>query len=276
MPSVDLTQQAGVGEVTHSALALEPWTWQVLPDSVIYRSYLAGAKEPRIASQWVFDKNLGWIWDITFGGRVGLVRYGTTDSLQPEGWQLDMEAAAMPRLNAEESLDLMAADYRFGMPLTYGLGPYQTKFAFYHLSSHLGDEIMLHHPGEDERINYSRNCVVWGHSYYLFEDIRLYGEAGWSFTNDGGSKPWEFQFGVDYSPAAPTTLAPAPFFAINGHLRQELDFGGNLVVQTGWQWRGVTGHLFRMGMQYYTGKSDQYEFFRRNENKVGLGLWYDY
>ena len=67
-----------------------------------------------------------------------------------------------------------------------------------------------------------------------------------------------------------------PFFAVNAHLRQEVAFGGNLTVQTGYLWRGATGHLFRLGLQYFTGKSDQFEFFDQYEDKLGLGIWYDY
>lgn len=118
--------------------------------------------------------------------------------------------------------------------------------------------------------------IVWGHSWYWTENLRLYGEAGWAFHVDGGSEPWEFQFGIDYSRAGPTGFRPVPFFAVNAHLRQEVDFGGNLTVQTGYLWRGATGHLFRMGLQYFTGKSDQFEFYDQDEDKVGLGIWYDY
>jgi len=261
--------------VPRSAMVPEPWTWQAVPEGLIYRSYLAGARESRMASQWVYEKNLGWIWDVALGGRAGILRYGTTDPFQPEGWQLDIEGAAFPRLDMEECLDVVATDYRFGIPVTYGRGPYQTKLAFYHLSSHLGDEYMLKHPGA-ARINFSRNALVWGHSYFWTNDVRLYGEVGWAVEADGGSRPWEFQFGVDYSPAAPSGVKPVPFVAVNSHLREEVDFGGNLVLQTGLQWRGTTGHLFRMGMQYYTGKTDQYEFFRSSENKVGLAMWYDF
>ncbi len=107
--------------------------------------------------------------------------------------------------------------------------------------------------------------------------LRLYAEAGWAFYTDGGTQPWEFQFGIDYSPAEPSTgLRGAPFVALNTHLREEVDFGGNLSLQTGWQWRSQDGHLFRMGMQYVTGKSEQFEFFREHEDKLGLAFWYDY
>jgi hypothetical protein len=134
---------------------------------------------------------------------------------------------------------------------------------------------MLKHP-DVERINYSRNALVWGNSYYCTPDLRAYGEVAWAFYADGGARPWEFQFGLDYSPARPTGRRPVPFFALNGYLREDVNFGGSFAAQTGYQWRGETNHLFRAGMEYYVGKSDQFEYFRQNENKIGLALWYDY
>ena len=257
-----------------------PWTqerltFQALPSGLIYRSYLAGQREPRFASTWVNERDVGWIWDIAMGGRVGLFRYGTEDAYRPEGFQIDLEGAAFPRLDMEHKEDLVAADFRFGIPLTFGNRRFQTKLAFYHLSSHMGDEWMIRQESLD-RINFSRNVLVWGNSFYWTDELRIYAEAGWAFYTNGGSEPWEFQFGAEYAPAVPTGLRPTPFVAINTHLREEVDYGGNLVVQTGWAWRGVSGQLFRMGMQYYAGKSDQYEFFDQFEDKVGLGLWYDY
>jgi len=260
---------------SHPVRAAECWEWHVLPDGLIYRSYLAGVKEPRLAVAWVHDEQEGWFQEVVLGGRMGLLRYGTSDTRWPEGWQIDIEGAALPRIDPEESLDLVSADFRFGVPVTYGRGPYQTKLAYYHVSSHLGDELMLKYP-EVPRINYSRDAIVWGHSLYWTEDLRLYAEAAWAFHFDGGAEPWEFQFGIDYSPARATGRQAAPFIAINGHLREELNFGGNLSLQTGYMWRGPSGHMFRFGMQYYVGQSDQYEFFNRFENKIGFGIWYDY
>ena len=256
--------------------AADPWTWQVLPEGVIYKSYLAGQKEPRMGSVWNYLDHYGWVWDATLGGRVGILRYGGSGPERPEGWEIDIEGAAFPRLDLEHDRDLMSADFRFGIPLTYGNELWQTKLAFYHDSAHLGDEYMIRNPGFT-RINYSRDVLVWGNSVYPTSNLRLYAEAGWAFHEDGGSEPWEFQFGIDYSPVARTDLLRgAPFVALNGHLRQEVDYGGNFVVQTGWQWRGTTGHLFRLGVQYNTGKSEQYQVFRNTEEKFGMGIWYDY
>ena len=46
---------------------------------------------------------------------------------------------------------------------------------------------------------------------------------------------------------------------------------------TGWQWTGPeSGRTMRVGLQYYNGPSTQYEFFRRYDNQLGFGIWYDY
>ena len=141
----------------------EPWTWQILPASLLYKSYLAGNREPRFASEIVYDKKLGWLWDATIGARVGLVRYGTEDSTSPEcwqlpeGWQLDVEGAAFPRLDLP-ARDLQDCDYRAGMPITYRQGPWEVKFGYYHYCSHLGDLYIFENPGVT-RIDYDAQCA---------------------------------------------------------------------------------------------------------------------
>jgi hypothetical protein len=271
-PAPALDPQAGI---TGQLVYADPYGWQVLPSEVIYHSYLAGVKEPRFASQWNYIKGQGWNWDTELGGRAAIVRYGTPDSPRPQGWELDIEGAAFPRLNLEEQENLTSVDYRFGVPLTFGYGNYQMKFGYYHICSHLGDEYMLSNPSA-QRINYVRNALGWGHSYYLLDALRIYGEVAWAFEYDGGAKPWEFQFGIEYSPMQPTGLRPVPFAAVNCDLRQELNFGGNIVFEAGWQWRSNLNHLFRVGVQYFNGKSDQYEFFNQFEEKIGVALWYDF
>jgi hypothetical protein len=255
----------------------ETWTWQWAPTGLMYKSYLASNREPRVGAQLVHERVHGWFWEATVGGRVGLVRYGTENALWPQGWQLDVEGAAFPRLDLEHDMDLMAVDFRGGLLSTTRTGPIETKFGYYHLSSHLGDEYLIRYPDAlNTRINYVRDSLIAGTAVYLNAGLRLYGEVGWAFNTDGGAKPWEFQFGVDFSDPEPSGVCGAPFFAINAHLRQENNFGGNLTVQTGWQWRGRDGHLIRIGMQYFNGLSDQYEFYNTFEEQIGFGLWYDY
>ena len=253
----------------------DPYVWQVLPDGLIYKSYLAGLKEARLGTQAFYERDEGWKWDITLGGRVGIVRYGTPDAANPEGWQIDVEGAAFPRLDPAQEMDLDVADFRAGLPITWGSGPWRTKLAYYHLSSHYGDEFLLR-TATTTRFNYSRDAVVLGVAYYATDDVRLYAEADWGVIRTDVSEPWAFQFGVEFSPAEPTGFAGAPFLAVGAHLRQEIDFSGNLVVQTGWQWRGLGGDLLRAGFHYHNGLSNQFEIYNQFEHQIGLGLWYDF
>lgn len=268
-----------IGHNLNSQPTFQPkcWTWQLFPEGLIYRSYLAGGREPRLASKWVYEREQGWLWDLAAGGRVGILRYGTEDDVLPEGWQLDVEGAAFPRLTLlpERDRDMVAADFRVGLPLTFRRGMWEGKFSYYHLSSHLGDEYMETFPTVN-RINYVRDAFVLAVALRPNPDLRLYTEAGWAFNADGGAKPWEFQFGVDYCSTELTGFRATPFLALNGRIREELDFGGSFTAQAGLAWRARTGQLIRFGLHYFNGKSDQYQFFTEHEEQIGLGLWYDY
>jgi len=264
----------------HSELASEQWeqwTWQDLPDGLMYRTYIAGVKEPRFSSAYLYDPNRGWFWDSTLGGRVGIVRYGTKEAANPVGWQLDIEGAVFARLRPEERDDLESSDYRFGIPLTHSDGRTAWKFGYYHISSHLGDEFMLKNPGYP-RLNYVRDSLLFGVSHEVTPEIRTYGELGWAIiSHDGGAKPWEIQFGAEYQRQAPEPLKPAPFAAIHTHLREEFGFGGNVNILAGWSWLGEeSGRAFRIGMQYFNGKSAQYSFYNKTDRLLGAGLWFDY
>lgn len=256
----------------YPAVACEPWRDQVLPSGLLYYSYLAGEKESRFALQNLYANGHGMYWEVALGGRVGLYRWGTLSAANPEGWQIDMEGAALPRLDLLNAMDIQAIDYRFGVPLTWRSGQWSTKFGYYHISSHLGDEFMLKNPTV-ERLNYYRESLIAGLSYDVTPAWRVYGEVGLALMLSGGAEPLEFQFGTEYSPRA----VSAPFAAVNVHLREEFNFGGNVNALVGWQFRGQeSGHRFRIGLQYYDGASMQYSFFDKHETLCGAGLWFDY
>lgn len=280
-----LTPGAAFPEGFDDLWAPRPWSWQLMPNNLIYTSYLAGPKESRFATVWYDDTSPppysnqgqeGWLWDSTLGGRASIVRYGSDSILHPQGFEVQIEGAAFVRLDPQDDRDLRSADYRFGVPLVYGVGRWQTKLAYYHNSAHLGDEFMLKHP-TFPRINYVRDCIVWGNSWYAYDWLRLYGEVGWAFFTAGGAQPWEFQAGAELIQARPTGGRGAPFLAVNGFSRQELDWGGNVCVQTGWAWRGRRSEkLYRIGLEYLYGSDPQYQFVYKNQNRAGIGMWYDY
>lgn len=271
--------QAGVSEPAEfrDPCSARPHEWQVLPEGLLYHAYLAGEKEPRIGLSVLNDTSRGWLWEAALGGRVGILRHGTRGANDPQGWQIDLEGAALARVApSDPSAPLHATDYRAGVQWTRRTGGTAYKAGYYHLSSHAGDEYLLLNPGFN-RINYVRDSLVFGVTRDLTPDAQVYGEIGYALGVDGGAEPLEFQFGAQYSPVADTGLRGAPFAAVNVHLREEVDFGGGINVMAGWRWRGSdSGRLLRIGLQYYNGKSIQYEFLHEDQQLIGYGIWFDY
>ncbi len=91
-----------------------------MPPGLIWHSYLASPKEPRISGVLSSDVGVDTKLDGTLGGRVGLLRYGNSASFRPQGWQLDVEAAAFIREDLTQSSDVDGYDFRIGFPITYG------------------------------------------------------------------------------------------------------------------------------------------------------------
>lgn len=254
----------------------ETESWQVLPTGLMYRSYIAGEKEPRFAFVPLVEKDRGMIWEAALGGRAGILRYGTDDLIRPEGWQFDLEGAVLARVDPEEEDDLEAADFRAGFLSTWRRGPDAIKMGYYHLSSHVGDEFLIKNPGF-ERLNYVRDSIIFGYLHDMTPDIQVYGEVAYAFNAEDGAEPLEFQYGAQYSPLTPTGARGAPFAGVNLHTREDFNWETSVNVVAGWRWRGaISNHVLRIGMQYYNGPALQYSFVNTNETLLGGGLWFDF
>lgn len=268
------------GQHPHAAHSQHPdwYEWQFMPPGLLYRSYLAGEKEPRFGWSAFYDtKSQRTLWETALGGRVGLVRYGSPWANNAEGFQLDFEGAVFARLLPNEpSTMLEGADFRFGLLATWRQDRLAAKAGYYHISSHIGDEFLIANP-TFPRINYVRDAAIVGLMYDLAEDLQIYGEVANAIGSQGGAEPWEFQFGAQYIPTGWEGFKGAPYAGINTYLRQDFNFQGSLNVIVGWNWIGErTGERFRIGMQYYNGHSLQYSFFDRRERLIGGGMWFDY
>jgi hypothetical protein len=266
------------GPIFTDEFAGEPWSWRWLPVGLIYHSYMAGVNEPRMALVTMYEASDGRaLWDATLGGRVGILQYGNGDPFSPEGFQIDFYGAAIARLDTENHQDLDSTDYVFGLPLTWGDELVQYKIGYTHISSHLGDEYAISHPGSlGKRINYVRDGIEFGASRYIAAACRVYGELEWAFHRSGGAEPLHFEFGTEVSRPGPTDCRFTPFVALNARLREEHDFGGDLALQAGWLRRNLLGQTLRIGGHLYTGKSSQSQFFKTSEEQIGVGVWYDF
>lgn len=250
--------------------------WYILPDGLLWNSYLAGPHEPRISTVIFNDTDGGIFWDATVGGRVGLVRYGTAGAKRPQGWQWDLEGAVITRLDLLHAEDVESMDYRFGTEITAAEGPWAMKFGYFHISSHVGDEYLIRN-SILERINYVTESWVWGVSYSPSDAFRFYGEIANAFKASGGAKRYQFQTGAEYTPVAETTRRGAPFAAINLNFREAVDYDVSTTAQIGWGYQSPrSGRRIRFGIQYGDGPTSQYSFFERREEYLGMGVWFDY
>lgn len=258
----------------------EPWTWQILPGGTLYRAHFASNREGRLGIHFVNeDTTHNAYWDPTLGGRINILRYGTTSRLYPEGFQFDMECGAIARLVLKGDRDLHGTDYRFGAPLTFRKRNWEFKIGYYHISSHMGDEWIVKHyeeTGEVYRINYVRDCIMWGIAYRPDANWRFYVGGDYVFYRDCGAKPWQFEAGAEYSPMMLPNLQGSPFMAVHFRWSQDTDFDMYTALEVGWQWKTVYQQTMRTGLYAMSGNADQYQFYDRWEKQIGFGFWYDF
>lgn len=259
--------------------AAEPcYEYHMLPGSLLFHSYLAGEKEPRMQFLQLYDmKSDRRLWEAVLGGRVGIFRYGEAGPKPQEAFQIDLEGAVFARVLPDEpSAMLESSDYRAGLLGTWRFGNEAYKAGYYHISSHAGDEFLLANPAFN-RLNYVRDAVIVGTSRDFADAYRLYGEIAYAIGAQGGAEPWELQFGGEYTPAMAPGLKGAPFAAVNSHYREE--FGSRLGVNfnAGWGWQGEeTLHRLRVGLNLYSGPSLNYQRFDEYESLIGGGIWFDF
>ncbi|MEO2092227.1 MAG: DUF1207 domain-containing protein, partial [Gemmataceae bacterium] len=157
------------------------YTWRgaritFLPNSLLWEPALAVKKDPRMQFLATSLKNYrsNYTVDTWIGGTQGLWRF------EPEGAdfaaQLDIFGLVQTRLSPD---DLMAADYRFGLPVTWRWGWWQGKIGYEHTSAHLGDELILH-TGQQTR-SFAKDEVVLGLGRIIEDNLRVYGHIGYAF-----------------------------------------------------------------------------------------------
>lgn len=250
------------------------WGFDLLPEGLIYRPYLAGPKESRTGIQF-YSTDEDWKFDSSIGGQWGLLRIGSSDPNFPKGWQLDFEASAQFRHSDFASQDILTTDVRFGLPLSFSRNNHQTKLALYFLRSNPSRQLWETIGAISDNEYFERKALVLGHSIYLTDRFRVYGEAGYAFATEVADK-WEFQFGAECAPVCPTGILGAPFLAANVLLREEVDFGGTFTLQGGWAWRKRRGRMLRLGMHYSNGMTNHFALHDLHEQQLGFGIWHDF
>lgn len=264
--------------------AFQTGTWQgtiitAFPNSLLWEPPLAVKKDPRMQflSSDLPNYRGSYTIDTAIGMTMGLYR------LEYEGadfaTQLDIFGAVTTRFTPD---DLIAADYRFGFPVTFRWGWWQAKVAYEHTSTHLGDELIKEF-GTRPRA-FAKDELVIGLGRFVYDNLRVYGHFGYAFgfqvpDREGTSREKaRFDLGAEWFLRCPTGWQGTPFAAVNVEWRGDQGYTPNYTFQAGWFWRNPTQRLgtFRLFAEHYRGSSPFGQFMTTREQFTAFGFGFDY
>jgi hypothetical protein len=185
---------------------------------------------------------------------------------------------------------LVNADYYIGFSLNYAHplskgGTLSYRFRGYHISSHIGDEFLITHPGF-ERKNPSSELVDLFASYCINDDFRFYLGLG-SFVHrdesfpfkpffaEGGAEiylPWLRFFSVCHM------LEGQPFVAAHLRLRQDNRWNLDQTYVVGYEFGKMYGleRRLRIFFEFHDGFSLEGQFCRQRTDYMSLRVSYGF
>jgi hypothetical protein len=144
-------------------------------DPPLFRPFMADPREVCYSVGWRFNDNALTknIIDVSFGDSLAIYRWCDVWPLHGQ-LQFEIEGAVWAIFDpCQESAPLINADYYVGFPLSYAIDRWQFRLRPFHISSHIGDEFLLNHPGFDRR-NASNEYVDFFVSFDMTPEIRFY------------------------------------------------------------------------------------------------------
>ena len=246
------------------------------PHTLLWRPPLANQREPRMALKMTSlenDTTTSTI-DTAVGATFPVFRFGWADG---GGGRLQQDVFAVVFSRFRRNSELVATDFRFGVPLTYARGPWHAKLAYEHTSTHDGDDNLLRSGRPREQL--VRDDLVVGLGRYFGERWRVYGQAGYAMSMSAEKEePFRYDWGVEWQGRSPTGFVGRPFAAFDMDLRGEQGYEPNVTAQVGWYWGQPGGRLSacRLALEFYDGKSPFGGFLQTREQWYGFNVSVDY
>lgn len=247
--------------------------WHAFPRRPLFDPLLADPRWPSLGGSMrrYFRRDSNAVWAANFGGAFSFFTHegDTVD------WQLGMQACGFTLWDLETvSDDNINDDFLVGFPVSWRAGPWSAMARLYHISSHLGDEFMEHHPWV-ERMNLSFEAVDGKVSYDFRGGARLYGGAGYIVRPDPRDiGRGMLQLGAEYAHPRLWAGVLRPIAALDLEKKQIDGWGPTgLSARAGVQveHRSQPSRRFVIELEYYKGRSPDGQFFTRYEESLGLG-----
>lgn len=256
-------------------------------DGLLFKPFVADPRQVTYSVGWRFNdqalaKN---IIPVSFGDNLGIYRWC---AVWPWGGQLqvNLEGALWGVFDPlHEETPLVNADYYVGIPITYAIGRWSFRLRPYHISSHIGDEYLLCHPGFDRR-NPSAEFLDWAISYYITDEIRLYSNLGWiiQYDNSFVAGNWYAEIGAELRILqlgffdACQHLFGHPFFGMHFHYNNHYNNHIDSTYVLGYEWGKTSGNqrCVRAFMEYHSGYSVEGQFRKDPTNYFSIRLSYGY
>lgn len=177
-----------------------------------------------------------------------------------------------------EFAELVNTDYLVGVPLSYAVDKWAFRLRVYHVSSHLGDEFIVHNPGV-KRVNPSMEAIDFFVAYQALESLRVYIGPGWVFHSDSTYhiNPFYIEYGGEYRFWGYKSYYHKLYgtFFLAGFIRNwqvnHWQFDGTFMFGYEFSKLQGVGRKMRLFFNYHNGYSEG-QFFKERTSYGGFGL----
>ena len=212
-------------------------------------------------------------WDLMLGAPLIFYEQKEDNDL---GWQAVFLAGLRSQINNSNNQDSIAWEGLFGLQAVFRVN---RDFAWHlgtkHYSSHVGDEY-IERTGRT-RIQYTREEWRAGLAWEFKQYFIAYSDIGYAFTlrNKALQERGRIQLGLQYEkPGLFMNGKVGWYTALDISAFEENDWNNNITLQLGFD-MPLPERRWRLGLEYYDGRSQYGEFFQEQEEYVSIGLWMD-
>ena len=256
-----------------------PSRWIHYPRGDYFIPMIADVREPQFFVSFVqtkADHDDFLMGMVGLGQNFGLYRWPTPGS--GDGWQLSFFAGLFSQFNMDTtSDDLLNSDYIVGFPLSFRRGNFSGRFRLLHLSSHLGDELLLSGQAPP-RVNLSVEAIDMTLAYDIGNWRGVIGALKIVSHDPSDLEERIFGLGLDYRNPTPV-IGNSRFIAgIYTEWVEEIDWDSGLSLKFGLE-VGQTypqRHGTRYMFEAYKGFSPFGQFFVTDIEYYGVGVYFDF